>query len=148
MILGGGKPPLNELAHFGVKGMKWGQHKHVPISTLPPHPTYTPRKQANDQRVFGKRGVARINAKLHDGQTRTQGQHSEANRKVAKNLAVVVGSLLLSHAVMSAPATGQYISKLAETNRGRAAIPALMNTASKVPYSSLKKGAYNITTMK
>lgn len=144
MIVGeGNKIPLSVVAHFGVKGMKWGQRK-AGTST---HPTYTPRKQANDRQQHGKRAVARINDRLNQGETRDQALHREdvrnARQRLASAGAVYAAIMLLSHG-------SARVSDIAEANRASARDKTISIgvTAAKTSFVKPHRGVHNITTMK
>jgi hypothetical protein len=133
------------LAHFGVKGMKWGVRKAVDDT---PNPTFTSRMRANDQKTFGKRGVRRINRRLNEGLTRDEAHQKEQDRRNWIRLGVA-GSLFA--AALLADSGGAVMTSIhnrAETNRGRAAIPAIASTEFKIPFAKQRSGVYNITTLK
>lgn len=125
------KTPTREeaLAHFGVKGMKWGVRK--------------PREVGGrtDRILYGKKGVARIKEEMATGLTARQARRTQQGRLVVRALLTVWAGLVIKNAVKTAAYT-----KL--TQRGREAIPAIMATAGKLKYAPLKGGAYVITTLK
>ena len=53
------------LAHYGVKGMKWGVRKEPP----PQNPNYSKASRSYDRRVRGKRNSERINKSMNEGKT-------------------------------------------------------------------------------
>jgi hypothetical protein len=148
MIIRGDVTSLDELAHVGVLGMKWGHHK----APEPTNAAYTTRKQSNDQQEHGKRAVKRINRKLNEGKTRDQALHEEDVRNAYQRLAVVGAGVLL-HVVATSGATplsdlSKYTAQRAHDNRTASLVTAIGSKAAKVPYSKVHKGVYSVTTMK
>jgi hypothetical protein len=114
-----GSPSPGELAHYGVKGMKWGVRR---AALNKASKDYTPGMRDIDKHAFGERGVKRINRRMNKGQTRKQALGREAVRATSKHLLVSAGTL----AAMAA--LGKHgddiaggLSKLGETSRGKAA---------------------------
>lgn len=149
-----------DLLHFGVKGMHWGVKK----AAKPTHPDYGSSSQAYDKKNFGKGGVARINDRLHAGQTIKEARNAEykhrknVRRKVmAATVAVkyrrqIIGGAKVAGAVLGlvAGVAAQHIAVKAETNRGRAAAAAAMGISNKphtIKYTTKKRGAYNISSL-
>lgn len=62
----------NELAHYGVKGMKWGKRRN---------PDYTDQQVKRDVQVYGKRGASRINKSLNDGNSISVARGDEKTRR-------------------------------------------------------------------
>lgn len=143
MTVGGEKPSLDELAHFGVKGMRWG----IRSADQPLHPNYTSRMRSNDRQVHGKRAVERINKHLNDGGTRDDARRREeirnARQRVAAAGALYAASILVQHGSF-------HIATIAQNNRD-AAKDSMIGIASKAaPINFVKPrgGVHNITTMK
>lgn len=137
------KPSLDELAHFGVKGMHWGQRK----AEEPAHPNYTKGMRKNDESVHGKAGVRRINERMNRGASRKEAQHSEDVRRATTRL-IAIGA---AYAVTMLVAEGSmHVSNLAEANRSaaRTAGPAISSTSAGTPYIKPRGGAHDITTLK
>jgi hypothetical protein len=65
--------PRLDLAHFGVKGMHWGQHKAQPASAIP-----SVHQRASDVSRFGKHGAKRIQKHMAKGKTRQEALSKEA----------------------------------------------------------------------
>lgn len=95
------------LAHYGVKGMKWGvrrkRNEH--------NKSYTDKQRKNDRAMYGNRAEKRINRKLNEGYRLQGARHFEVERrdrrdkrkktlkkvgKAAPVAAVAVGSAVLS----------------------------------------------------
>lgn len=131
------KPSLDDaIAHFGVRGMKWGQRK----SKLAVHPRYRESSRANDREALGKRGVMRVNADMHKGYGHAKAVDREINRSAAKSAAVVVGGLVLISLLSSHGGTS--LGSAANSSRrvrGGVAAAKVVNA---------KHGVYKITTMK
>lgn len=67
------------LAHYGVKGMRWGKRKN---------PNYTDQQVKRDVQVYGARGAKRINKSLNDGNSISVARGDEKTRRdnvMAKN---------------------------------------------------------------
>jgi hypothetical protein len=152
MILGGEeKPPLDELAHFGVKGMHWGQHKAVSM-----HPSYTARMQANDHMQYRGNSVQRINAHLNSGLTRKEALHKEDVRKVKQTLIIAGAAFtltLLAHSgATPISSLASHVADRAEANRAASKLAestiAIGSKAAKLAYAKSHGGAFNITTLK
>lgn len=60
------------LAHYGVKGMRWGKRKN---------PNYTDQQVKRDVQVYGKRGAKRINKSLNDGNSISVARGDEKTRR-------------------------------------------------------------------
>lgn len=143
MTVGGEKPSLDELAHFGVKGMRWG----IRSADQPLHPNYTSRMRSNDRRAHGKRAVERINKHLNDGETRDEALRREdvrnARQRLAAAGALYAGSLLVRHGSVQ-------VSMLAEKNRAAArdSKVGIASAAAPINFVKPRSGVHNITTMK
>lgn len=140
---------MGELSHYGVKGMKWGVRKAKDDS---PNPRYSPRRRAEDKKVYGKRGVKRINRRMNSGMRLQKAQTREAWRKVGTGTAIAIGFKAAQLAVMNRDVIMQGISKRAETKRGQAAAANAMGLPRKPTNGPTynkqnRKGVYNITTM-
>lgn len=124
------------LAHFGVKGMRWGVRKATPGGTL-------------DRVIFGKKGAARIANRVASGKSPTKARLLGAGRGLVRALLITYGVLLaknIAHAGVTQAVQGKNVSNLAKA--GRDAIPAIMATAAKVKFAPFKGGAFVITTLK
>lgn len=144
MIIGGEKPSLNQLAHFGVKGMKWG----VRSADQPANPNYTTRMRTEDRRLHGKRAVTRINQHLNSGGTRDEALRREYSRDAKQYLAFVgaaaVARLLAVHGstVLSDIAANRAASNADDS------VLKIGSAAEKLKYVKPRGGVHNITTMK
>ncbi len=70
------------LAHYGVKGMKWGKRK------APLNPNYSEQQYKRDSQVYGRRGANRINKNMHKGDQVSTARGMEKTRRdnvMAKN---------------------------------------------------------------
>lgn len=139
MIVGGEKPPLNELSHFGVKGMKWGHHK---MSDLAPSAQQVRSAAAATGNAVKKAAVKTGHAAVYV---------AHHKRMVAGG--VVLAAVLHDTAVMGVRLGKAGILMKAAKNRqaayeaGKIAMKALSSTAAKVNYAKMVKGAYKITTL-
>lgn len=145
------KPPLDELVHYGVKGMKWGVHKAQSSERDTPNKGYSQRKRSSDRAAFGPRGVKRINRRMNAGKTYKQALRREYGRQLTKAAAVsaVSTTLVVLDLYGKHPAT--YTAKRAETKRGQAAAAAAMGLPRKASsgpsYAKQKRGVYNISSL-
>ena len=63
------------LAHYGVKGMKWGVRKERR------NEGYSENQRARDKELYGKRGVKRINSNLNKGYSISTARSMEKTRR-------------------------------------------------------------------
>lgn len=105
------------LAHFGVKGMKWGVKKN-PNLTL--HPDFTVKQQRQTYNAFGRGGLRRVNASMHDGMTHREAHKNELKRVYTRR-AKIVGAAAVAHVLLlGGEVAMQKIAVKAETNRNTA----------------------------
>jgi hypothetical protein len=88
------KPSLDDLIHFGVRGMRWGHRKARDNS---PNESYTSRQRTADSNFLGKRAVKRINRDINSGKTRKQALKSAVNhnRRLAVGYAAAAAALVV-----------------------------------------------------
>ena len=155
---------MSELAHYGVKGMKWGVRR---AELNKRNPNYSAKDRSKDQRNnTGINSVKRINRRMNKGQTLEKARKNEVKFKKRRRKAAVatiygvryrrqiaagakVAGTILS---LTAGIAAQSVARKAETNRGRAAAANAMGlprTASTGPnYSKQKRnGVYDISSM-
>lgn len=81
------------LAHYGVKGMKWGVRKeeeHTSGTTKPKAkknsyaPNYSAKQRKRDERIYGKKAVERINKRMLAGESIQSARHAEVGRRKNK----------------------------------------------------------------
>lgn len=89
------KPSLDELAHYGVKGMHWGQRKaeNAARASLPRAQGYSQRAYNSDKRKFGKKAAHRINEAVLNGKSVDDARKVEVNR-IKKRVAAIYGGYL------------------------------------------------------
>jgi hypothetical protein len=80
------------LAHFGIKGMHWGEHHALAEAVRPGS------KKAADIRQFGTRGVSRIEAHRSAGMSRKEAVAKERHRKRVQSGVVAAAALLALNA--------------------------------------------------
>lgn len=61
------------LAHYGVKGMKWGKRKR--------NPNYSDQQVKRDKQVYGARGTKRINKNMNKGDQISTARAMEKTRR-------------------------------------------------------------------
>lgn len=105
----------NYLAHYGVKGMRWGKRKN---------PNYADNQVKRDIQVYGKRGAKRINKSLNDGNSISVARGDEKTRRdgvMSKNKYVRQGGKAAG--AVAAGAVGfvavQAVRKAASSRAGR-----------------------------
>jgi hypothetical protein len=148
-IVGHEKPPLQDLVHFGVRGMHWGVRKARPTGS---------GRQAGgraDRIIFGKHGAAAIKQRVAKGADAKEVRKTMRGRAIARGILAVYGAAVMRNLVrVGVPLVKQAVTNavLAKNtakfaNRGREAIPAIMRTAAKLKYAPLKGGAFVITDL-
>ncbi len=87
----------DELQHYGVKGMKWGQHK----AEVPEAKGYSKADRQLDHVKLGKGSVRRINKRMAlKGQDLETARKNEKKFKRNRRLAIVGAYLVLNNAPM------------------------------------------------
>lgn len=114
------------LAHFGVKGMRWGVRKKKPV-------LLNTKADERDIKLYGRRGAKRIkNRIVNKGMSRSKAQNREIGRSIAlapiKGLAAATAGLGVLYvtnpnfrATVNVVATSA-IRQSRETSRGQAAV--------------------------
>lgn len=105
------------LAHFGVKGMKWGHRKKEEQNKR-----YGKNQRQDDYTIYGRRGVKRINRRMNKGQTHKQASRRELFGQVAKG----VGAFTIGTAAVALAANPSARKTLVDAGR-----KAVSNTFSK-----------------
>lgn len=113
----------SDVVHYGVKGMHWGQRK---AKNDAPNPRYSERRRGEDKKVYGKRGVKRINRRMNEGQKLFKAQQREAWRKVGTGTAIAIGLKAATMVIANRDVLAQSVAKRAETKRGQAAAANIM----------------------
>lgn len=133
------KPNLDDLVHFGIKGMKWGVRKNPE----PDNRRYSQFNRQADLRSFGKRGVRRINSRMNSGQTYKQAVRRELGRKALAGAAILGATAAVMVLDAHGPKIASMIRQRAETNRGRASALSIMTPL----IAKKRRGAYKITEL-
>ena len=92
------------ILHSGVKGMHWGVKKKTSTPASPTHKAYSAEHQTKDKKFYGDKGVARINERMHAGQTHQQAAERELGRRIVKGVLLVVAAKV----VLGAGANGAH----------------------------------------
>jgi hypothetical protein len=138
---------VSELVHYGVKGMKWGQHK-------PRAAGYTDEQRNKDRADFGLLAPRRINKKMLKGKTREQAHKSEKRRAMIQlgAVAAVYGASYAASTISKwGPVGMQKIQQHGASRRGRGAAAAMMGLPFKASNGPTytkpgKGGAYKISS--
>lgn len=69
----------DELMHYGVLGMKWGQHRARNKNAH--NKNYSDTQRKNDRALYGQRGEKRINKRLNEGYGLRGARHFEVERR-------------------------------------------------------------------
>lgn len=145
------------LAHYGVKGMKWGQRK---AARNTPNANYSSNQRAYDRKHRGKGGVKRVNRSLNKGMTLKKARQKESNFRATRATAVAAGLYYGPKAVKIAKivapiflnVAAQHVAVRAEAKRGQAYAAAAMGLprqGSTGPNYAKKnrRGAYKISSL-
>ena len=134
---------MNELYHYGVKGMKWGiRRDRKPSSSY--NKNYTEKQRKSDRTFYGQGAEKRINKRLNKGHGLKSARHievqrrdkREARKKTAKKIArkglraagralTTIGSMLITDQVTTGGAGRKAVGTMAKA-AGRAAVSAYM----------------------
>lgn len=132
-----------ELAHYGVKGMRWGVTR-ADISTA--------GQKAKSTAVTVGRATGK--AAVVVGKKTKQAAIWAAHHKKVVVGALIAADILRSVAVVGVGYGKAGILMKAAANRkaayeaGKIAARSISASASKIPYAKISRGAYKITTMK
>lgn len=140
------------LAHFGVKGMKWGvrrEKKNLPTSV---HPDYPKSQRQKHFREFGQKAVKRINDDLHEGKPYGEAVAREQKRAQLKSRIAVGAAAAFIALQVIGPILMSEVSNRAEANRHRRDNPragGLSSKPAKQPkvIKPNRKGVYKVTTL-
>lgn len=98
---------VDELMHYGVKGMRWGVRKEAE----PANHRYSEKRRTQDKVIYGAGGVKRINRRMNAGDTHAKAEAKEFGRNAAIAATVTVGTVA-TMAALSNPNTYMNIAKL------------------------------------
>lgn len=113
-----------ELYHYGIKGMRWGVRRYQKEDgtlTSAGKQRYSVHDKARDSRLYGKRGMQRIEKRMSKGATKKSARRRELARQVGIGLAVSV----------AVPVAGLTLSTLADKGyfkKGAQAIKDMYNS--------------------
>lgn len=142
-----------ELAHYGVKGMKWGVRRAEKKAALnAPNKRYGQGARSQDKSLYGNHGVKRINRRMNKGKSLKKARSAEMRLQVGAGVAAIGAYHVARNFQILGPVLAQGIAMKAQTNRGRAAAAQTMGLprqGSSGPNYSKKnrKGVYNISSM-
>jgi hypothetical protein len=110
------------VAHFGVKGMHWGQRKQRALA--PRALGYTANQQQSDRVRFGNHGSDRINEHINNGKTVEAARIAEATRRRNKKLLILGATyatlMLATHGPhLAQDAANSYVGKKNAAARAR-----------------------------
>ena len=113
--------PEEALAHFGVKGMRWGVRKR-------PNSGFSDDQRAAVRAKYGKRGEKRVNKRLNKGKSLEKAIRGERNRRIIVRTAVVLYAAMVGKNLLDrfGPTLASNIAaKAAAKNGARAAADAM-----------------------
>lgn len=136
---------LDEIIHFGVKGMRWGVKKQRRTGD---NPRYSASKRAEDELAFGENGVKRINDRMNNGKTHKQASDREIARSVVKTLLIAAVAIQATNAIITTqgPKIASTIHNRAETRRGASVARNVLGPSNRINSKS-RRGVYNVTTL-
>lgn len=125
-------PSPDELAHYGVKGMKWGVRRSPAEKARlnKPNPNYSKSQRNYDRKNFSTKAVVRINRRMNQGQDLKTARKNEVKFR-RRRYNAVAGAYVVAR--YSNPQTrallgelGRFaaasVAKRAETKRGQARV--------------------------
>lgn len=89
-MIGEEKPSLDDLEHFGVKGMHWGKHKSVPQ-------TYSTHLPTQEELLSETRTPSRINTSPQINAPSPNTPNSDVKRMVIHATALMAAGVVVSH---------------------------------------------------
>lgn len=113
-----------DLCHYGIKGMRWGVRrfqKEDGTLTSAGKQRYSTNDRARDSRIYGERGMKRIEKRMQKGATKKSARRREMARQVGVGLALSIGI----------PVAGLTISNLSDKGyfkKGAQAIKDMYNS--------------------
>jgi hypothetical protein len=104
------KPSLDELQHYGVKGMHWGVRKQPQLAT-----GYSKGSYNYDKRELGSRSAKRINESVSKGLSLKDARLSEQKRKAKNRKRITLGAMTafaFGPAIMGAASVASQIARI------------------------------------
>ena len=89
--------PEDYIAHFGVKGMKWGKRKARGSSKSSGSKTYSNKAEAFDTVTLGPGMAAGVRNRVAKGETVKSARLKEAGKTVAISAAIIGGTVAAAH---------------------------------------------------
>ena len=139
-------PTSGSLAHYGVKGMKWGVRRARKTSSSSRNKSYTEKQRKNDRAFYGAKGERRVNRNLNKGYGLRGARHLEVERrdarekrkkfakktlmkgaKAASKAAATIGTYYLTDQIFFEGAGTKAAKRVAKAI-GRTAVTAFMKT--------------------
>lgn len=127
--------PEEALAHFGIKGMRWGHHKAEAAAraALPVSKNYGVRNYSYDRQKFGQKGADRINEHMHNGMDYRTARKTEQRRQIKKRLIIAGSAYAAAMLVTHGPTLAQnlangYVGKKNAAAASRAAANLLADS--------------------
>lgn len=102
------------LAHFGIKGMRWGNHNATPIPA-----GITRGQNSYNAQQHGRRGAERIRARVAAGSDLKTAREAEHIRNKKQTKAVAYGALAAYAAIRITPVVAKYTMKALESSASR-----------------------------
>lgn len=142
----------NFLAHYGVRGMKWGQRRRAVKAERKANTEkaakagYSSASRFNDQQNIGNRNVRKIEKRIASGETVRSARAKEYASSTAKGLAVATVIIGTPIAIGAASRGLTGLSNNINAKRGAAAAAKLLaDTRGLTPYNTVGM-AFNAAT--
>ena len=133
--------PEDYIAHFGVKGMKWGKRKARGSSKSSGSKTYSNKAEAFDTVTLGPGMAAGVRNRVAKGETVKSARLKEAGKTVAISAAIIGGTVAAAH-LMSKHSNRRVSSLSNPQNRTTMTDPADLLRA-RSPYVPKRPGTSN-----
>ena len=133
--------PEDYIAHFGVKGMKWGKRKARGSSKSSGSKKYSGKAEAFDTVTLGPGMAAGVKNRVAKGETVKSARLKEAGKTVAISAAIIGGTVAAAH-LMSKHSNRRVSSLSSPQNRTTMTNPADLLRA-RSPYVPKRPGTSN-----
>lgn len=155
MIVGAEKPPLTELAHHGVKGMKWGVRRALSMEVEKGTPeaqriarvskaqdaVARAKTDATYNRALDRLAVVQRQNKAEKALEKEKSRVDNEQARQDRRRLAAAGAIFVATMIASRGLAHLTVPSASST-------PGLASTASKTPFAKERRGVHTITTMK